>query len=114
MPKVLFVCSANLQLSPTAEDIFQNWNRMWQAKSAGTTPFLGRKPLTQQLVDWADLIIVMEPRHAEHILTHFKTTPDKIRVLNIPDRYVRNDPELVRELKQKVIPILETWKPTAE
>jgi predicted protein tyrosine phosphatase len=110
MPKVLFVCTANLQRSPTAKDLFQNWNGVWQTESAGTMPFVGRNPLTQQLVDWADLIIVMEPRHAEHIQTHFKTNPDKIRLLNIPDRYFRNDPELVQELKKKTIPILETWK----
>jgi predicted protein tyrosine phosphatase len=111
MPKVLFVCTANLQRSPTAQDLFQNWNGVWQAESAGTIPFPGRNPLTQQQVDWADLIIVMEPHHAEHILTHFKTNPDKIRVLNIADRYFRNDSELIQELKKKVIPILETWKP---
>jgi predicted protein tyrosine phosphatase len=60
------------------------------------------------------LVIVMEPNHVEHILTHFKTNPDKIRLLNIPDRYFRNDPELVQELKKKVIPILETWKPNPD
>ena len=52
----------------------------------------------------------MEPHHAEYIQTHFKTNPGKIKVLNIPDIYFRNDPELVKELKNKVTPILETWK----
>ena len=114
MPKVLFVCTANLQRSPTAEDLFNNWNGIWETKSAGTIPFPGRNHLTQQLVDWADLIIVMEPHHAEHIQTHFKTNPNKIRTLNIPDRYLRNDPDLMQELKNKVTPILETWKPTSQ
>jgi predicted protein tyrosine phosphatase len=114
MPKVLFVCTANLQRSPTAEDLFRNSNGVWETESAGTTPFPGRNHLTQQLIDWADLIIVMEPQHAEHIQTHFKTNPDKIRVLNIPDKYFRNDPDLVQELKDKVNPILETWKPNAK
>lgn len=111
MPKVLFVCTANLQRSPTAQDLFQNWNEVWQTESAGTTPFPGRNPLTQQLVDWADLIIVMEPHHAEHILVHFKTNPNKIKVLNIPDRYFRNDPELIQELKKKALLILERGSP---
>ena len=113
MPKVLFVCTANLQRSPTAKDLFENWNGVWHTGSAGTMPFLGRNHLTQQLVDWADLIIVMESHHAEYIQTHFKTNSGKIRVLNIPDRYFRNDPELVKELKNKVTPILETWKPNS-
>jgi predicted protein tyrosine phosphatase len=107
---VLFVCTGNLQRSPTAEHLFQNWNGVWQTDSAGTNALPGCNPLSQQLVDWADLIIVMEPKHAERIQTNFKTNPDKIRVLNIPDMYFRNDPGLVQELKKKVIPILETWK----
>ncbi len=76
-------------------------------------PFLGRNHLTQQQVDWADLIIGMESHHVEYIQTHFKTNPGKIRVLNIPDRYFRDDPDLVKELNNKVTPILETWKPSS-
>jgi predicted protein tyrosine phosphatase len=113
MLEALFVCTANLQRSPTAEDLFQSWKGVWHTESAETMPFLGRNHLTQQLVDRADLIIVMESHHAECIQTHFKTDPGKIRVLNIPDRYLRDDPELVKELKNKVTPILETWKPNS-
>jgi predicted protein tyrosine phosphatase len=110
MPKVLFVCTANIQRSPTAADLFRNWNGVWETKSAGTDPFFGRNRLTQKLADWADIIVVMEPYHAGQLLTHFRLKPDKVKVVNIPDRYLRNDPELIRELKAKVVPILENWK----
>jgi predicted protein tyrosine phosphatase len=107
MPKALFVCSANLQRSPTAEDLFQDWKGVWQTKSAGIMPALGRNSLTQELVDWADVIVAMEQHHAEYIQTNFRLTPAKIRVLNIPDRYARNDPALVQELRRKVSGILK-------
>ena len=110
-PKILFVCSANLQRSPTAEQVFSNLSDEWQIKSAGIMPSSGRNSLTQKLIDWADLILVMEAEHAEHIQTNYNSNPDKIKILNIPDVYVRNDPELIQELKKKVIPILENWNP---
>lgn len=105
--RLLFVCSANLQRSPTAEDLFQNWNGKWETKSAGTMPSFQRNLLTQDLVNWADLILVMEPDHAEYVKTYFNTPPDKVKALNIPDMYFRNDPRLIEELRRKVIPILE-------
>ncbi len=66
-------------------------------------------PLTQELIDWADLIIVMEPIHSQYIRSHFRCSPDKIRVLNIADRYFRDDPELVSILQRKVPQLLEEY-----
>lgn len=66
--------------------------------------------LTQELIDWADLILVMEPIHAHYVNTHFRCDPKKVMVLNIADRYFRDDPELIRELKQKVGPILDSYE----
>jgi len=105
--KVLFVCSANLDRSPTAEKLFHNWKGRWEAKSAGIMPSLGRNALSQNLIDWADLILVMEPQHAEYIDANFKTNPNKLRVLDVSDRFVRDDPELILELRTRVTPILE-------
>ncbi len=107
MRKVLFVCTANLQRSPTAENLFQGWKGIWEAKSAGIMPDPSGNKLTQKLVDWADLILVMEVAHGDHIRSHFQCSPEKVRVLNIPDRYFRGDPELVSLLQKKVPPVLE-------
>ena len=107
--KLLFICSANSQRSPTAERLFEDWKGNWKTKSAGIMPEVGRNPLTQELIDWADLILVMEPYHYRVIQSEFRTNREKIRVLHIPDIYMRNDPELIGELKRKVIPILDAW-----
>ena len=109
MRKVLFVCTANLQRSPTAENLFQGWKGIWEAKSAGIMPDPQGNPLTQELIDWADLIIVMEPIHSQYIDSHFQCSPDKIRILNIADRYFRDDPKLVSILRMKGPSILEKY-----
>jgi predicted protein tyrosine phosphatase len=109
MRKVLFVCTANLQRSPTAENLFQGWKGIWEAKSAGIVPEPKGNPLTQKLIDWADLIIVMEPIHSQYIRSHFQCSPDKIRILNIADRYLRDDPKLMSMLSKKVPSILEEY-----
>jgi predicted protein tyrosine phosphatase len=107
MRKVLFVCTANLQRSPTAEKLFQGWQGIWEAKSAGIVPNSRGKQVTQELIDWADIIIVMEEIHSQYIHTHFQCNSDKIRILNITDIYFRDDPELVKQLHAKVPSILE-------
>ena len=105
--RVLFVCSANHDRSPTAERLFNHWNNNWEAKSAGILPY-ARTRLTQDLIDWDDLILVMEQYHSEFIYANFNCDANKkVIVLGISDIYPRDDPELVQELKHRVTPILQ-------
>ena len=71
-------------------------------------PYVNRQPITQHLIDWADIIIVMESHHADYIQSNFKVDQKKVKVLNIPDIYLRDDPQLIRELKKQVIPLLSS------
>lgn len=112
MKNVLFVCTVNLQRSPTAEKMFQGWDDLWEARSAGIMPDKNGKPLTQRLVDWADIILVMEHLQGLYIRARFRRSAGKIHVLGIADRYYRDDPELKRELQKKVPPVLEKLKHT--
>jgi predicted protein tyrosine phosphatase len=107
--KVLFVCTANLQRSSTVETLFQAWNGTWEAKSAGMTPDPDGNPLTQELIDWADIIVVMERIHSQYIHANFRRDMSKVHVLNIADKYFRDDPELIRELLKKVPSILDEY-----
>ena len=109
MKKVLFVCTANLQRSPTAECMFQGWEGLWEARSAGIMPDLEGKRLTQELIDWADVILVMERLHEVYVRARYRRVSGKIHVLKIGDMYYRDDPELQRELQKKVPPILENY-----
>lgn len=61
-------------------------------------------PLTPELVEWADIIFVMEKDHRSKLSASFKGHLDKQRIvcLDIPDRYQFMDPELVRILRERV------------
>lgn len=98
--KLLFVCTANQERSPTAEDIFKDVKNV-KVKSAGTDRF-ARVIINKRLVDWADRIYVMEDFHRDFIVKKWPHTAKKIVVLGIPDVYFRGDPELIRLLKEKV------------
>jgi predicted protein tyrosine phosphatase len=102
--KVLFVCSGNIDRSPTAEDIFKARPDL-DVMSAGTS-LLARRRVTREMVRWADIIFVMEVKHAGHIKSMEPEAAHKIVVLDIPDVYHRNDPELVELLLDRVNPHL--------
>lgn len=101
MLNLLFVCSRNEWRSRTAETIFKNEQR-FNVKSAGTSSS-ARIRINQNLIDWADKILVMEDKHKIRLTELFGELPDKeIIVLGIPDEYKYMDEELVEELRHLV------------
>lgn len=102
MKRLLFVCSRNRLRSPTAEQVFSTWPHV-EVASAGLAPDADT-PLTSDLVEWADIIFVMEKVHRSKLATKFKDSLDRQRVvcLNVPDRYEFMEPELVRILTERV------------
>jgi len=96
--KVLFVCTGNMDRSPTAESLLRG-KEGFEVKSAGTW-IHARKRVSRSLIEWADLIFVMEGHHKDVILSICPEAERKVIVLDIPDVYVRNDPELIEILKK--------------
>jgi predicted protein tyrosine phosphatase len=90
--KVLFVCSANIDRSPTAENLFKNQAGL-EAKSAGVSKTAFTK-LTPQLIEWADQIYVMEPKYKRNVTRMVPEAKSKTTSLNIGDFYYRNQPAL--------------------
>ncbi|TWR29951.1 protein tyrosine phosphatase [Mucilaginibacter pallidiroseus] len=97
MPNLLFICSKNQWRSPTAELLVKN-HQYHNARSAGTTD-KARIKLNQKMIDWADVIFVMEGKHRDIMRQRFRIAEKQIAVLHIEDRYQFNDPELVRILQ---------------
>jgi predicted protein tyrosine phosphatase len=100
--KLLFICTVNRMRSATAHKIYDGDDR-FEVKSAGTDK-TANTVLTQEILDWADSIVVMEKHHRNHIRKHF---PDiyknkKIVCLYIPDDYDFMQTELIEILKSKV------------
>lgn len=102
MKKVLFVCSQNRLRSPTAERIFAKHPGI-EVDSAGTNNDADN-PLTPELVEWADIIFVMEKTHRNKLQQRFRPQLKKARVicLDIPDEFEFMDPMLIRLLETKV------------
>ena len=61
---VLFVCTANIDRSRTAEDLYRADPR-YEVRSAGVAPF-ATVPLTRDLLLWADRVFVMSERDDQH------------------------------------------------
>ncbi len=102
MKRVLFVCSQNRLRSPTAEQVFSSYAGI-ECMSAGTNND-AETPLTAELVEWADVIFVMEKTHRDKVRAKFKQQLASKRVvcLDIPDDYEFMDPQLVRILEVRV------------
>lgn len=105
---LLFVCTQNRLRSPTAEQVFADWPGV-ETASAG----LGNEaavPVSPELLQWADIVFVMEPVHRTRLAQRFKAYLRRARVvcLGIPDDYDYLQPELVELLKRKVTPFLRS------
>jgi predicted protein tyrosine phosphatase len=75
-------------------------------RSAGVSP-KARIKVNEKMIDWADLIFVMEKRHRTILGEKFANlAKEKIIVLEIPDEYQYMDDELIQLLKLSVEPYL--------
>lgn len=102
MQRILFICSQNKWRSPTAEQVFAERADL-ECTSAGLNHD-AENPLTPELLEWAELIFVMEREHKVKLSARFKAHLRGKRVvcLNIPDNYKYMDPVLVKLLRAKV------------
>ncbi len=106
MKNLLFVCSRNRLRSPTAEQLFSSHPGV-QVSSAGLDHDADN-PLTAELLEWADLVFVMEQAHRSRLQRKFRHSLNGKRIvcLGIPDDFGFMDPALVRLLQAKVPPFL--------
>ncbi len=105
--RLLFVCTANICRSPMAEGLARAYGneRRWrvESRSAGTRALDGHpaapnavkalrelgidirenrsQPVTDELVAWADRILVMEMRHAQDLREEFPASDGKLQLL---------------------------------
>lgn len=98
--RILFVCTANIDRSATAEDLLRG-DDSFEVLSAGTWLHARRK-ISRELLDWADKIFVMEEHHKDAVLDLKPDAENKIILLDIPDAYPKSHPELVKTLKAKL------------
>ena len=107
MKRVLFVCSQNRLRSPTAEQIFAN-RAGFEVASAGTDPAAATQ-VSPELLEWADVIFVMERAHRNRLMKRFRPhlKAKRLICLDSPDEFEYMDPALVRILEAKVGPFFQ-------
>lgn len=98
--KLLFVCSYGLQRSPTAAEL---WGRLHPGDEADYIGVFSASPdEIVKRVEWADRVVVMEEEHLLRLKQLAgEGIAEKTLVLNIPDVYYRNSPELAGVLERK-------------
>ncbi|MEZ5383920.1 MAG: phosphotyrosine protein phosphatase [Prosthecobacter sp.] len=106
MTRLLFLCSRNHWRSPTAEAVYQNDPRV-EVRSAGVSAS-ARCRVTEKLLRWADLVLVMEHGHKQRLREQFPELIHDLRVevLDIPDEFEFMSPELVHLIRDRVEPLI--------
>lgn len=102
MTRLLFVCSRNRWRSPTAEAVFARYEGI-ETQSAGVSKDADT-PISAEVIEWADMIFVMEPIHKEKLIKAFGPLlrTKRVTVLGIPDNYRFMQPELIALLEERV------------
>ncbi len=102
--KVLFLCTANLNRSKTAEVHFSAKDPAKKYRSAGLSEKECRRNhttlCTEEMLLWADLVFVMEESHIRRIEQYTEQRfLRKIINLDIQDIYKFMEPALIEELE---------------
>jgi predicted protein tyrosine phosphatase len=107
MKRVLFICSQNRLRSPTAEQVFSN-RPGFEVASAGLNHD-AETTVSAELLEWAEVIFVMERAHRSKLSTRFRSHLKSKRIicLDIPDEFDYMDPRLVRLLETKAGPFFK-------
>ena len=109
MKRILFICGENRRRSPTAEEIFADREDI-EVLSAGLNQNSVLR-VTPDLLEWADIIFVMEKRHLSRLRTRFgQHLNNQSQIsLNIPDDYDYMDKKLVELLNMRVSRHLQSF-----
>jgi len=104
---ILFLCTANVQRSKTAEELFRVLYPENAYKSAGLSAKYvtkaGSTLCTEEVLKWADKIYVFEQAHIERIEQYTKSRyVHKVINLDIPDEYCYFQKELILLLVKRL------------
>lgn len=98
---ILFVCTYNKMRSRTGEEIYR-YDERFNVKSAGINTDAPQQ-VDDELLEWADYVVVMEDLHVRWILYYFPESAQLTEIikLDIPDAYYFMEAELVLMIKDR-------------
>ncbi len=100
-PNILFICTVNRMRSATAERMYADDERFY-VDSAGTD-LSANVQVEDYHLEWADVVVVMEPMHRRKLKQMFPDLFPSLRIvcLHIPDEYGFMESALVNVLRQR-------------
>lgn len=100
--KVLTVCSAGLLRSATLQNLLIK-EYGYNVRNCGTEESYALIPISEALVLWADEIVFVNKHNYNLVKQELEKLQviDKCIILNIPDMYGFNDPELIKICKEQ-------------
>lgn len=91
--KILFVCAANAQRSPTFEDWFKKNKPQYDVASAGI--YYGYpNQVNEEILAWADKIFLMDLSQEIFIKYRYPEFLHKCEIIGCSDQYSRDSSEL--------------------
>lgn len=88
---ILFVCSANLNRSPTFEKRIRNKFPEHNIESRG----IYFNNINNNILKWADKVFVMDLSHEMFVSRYYPKYLNKVVTVGISDQYDPDDPELL-------------------
>jgi len=100
--KVLTVCSAGLLRSATLQNMLIK-EYGYNVRNCGTVEAYALIPISEALISWADEIVFVNRENYNEVKHDIERLNAKKRsyILDIPDQYSFNDPELVKICKDQ-------------
>jgi predicted protein tyrosine phosphatase len=104
--KVLTICSAGLLRSATLQNLLIK-EYGYNVRNCGTVESYALIPISEALVTWADEIVFVNKENYDFVKSEIEQLGylNKCIILDIPDSYSFNDPELInicREQYEKI------------
>ena len=102
--RVLCVCSAGLLRSPTTANLLRD-EFGFNTRACGHSQEYALIPISEALIEWAEQVVFVNQENYDSVTDYakemlsFKT----IIILNVPDSYNYNDPELKEIIKEQYL-----------
>ena len=101
-PRVLCVCSAAINRSPTLAWVLSHDPYNFNTISAGSHTYKALVPVTQALLDWAQRLVFVSSENYKMVLKFGLTLPQEVYVLNIKDSFSYRDPTLISIIHEQL------------
>ncbi len=95
MKNLLFVCEGNMQRSPSFENWFKKNRPEYDVRSAGIFHYSPQR-LTKELLEWANVVYVMDLNQEMFIARKFSEFLEKVVVVGCDDIYQRDSSHIFK------------------